>query len=172
MGKPSKRSSNRRAPNYNLTNFLTSTAFWKPSCTKSFLVGASDNQHFKHHISVPIKRHIYHLFCRESIRNASFETLTNNLSLVRTFSMDKLGLPSNVKTPDMKQLELVRKYMRKAQNHYSPLKKFENILSALSLLVRRADSFKKLPCTDVIRWFVYLLAKTSCVTCEIEAWYM
>lgn len=131
-------------------------------------------------ILVPIKRHVYHLFCRESIKNGSFETLTANLSLIRTLSMEKLGFPSHVKSPDSKQIELIRKHIRKMQNHYSPLKKFESMLTALSLLIRpncsstllRADSSKKLPCTEVIRWFVYLLAKTICVTCEIEACFM
>jgi hypothetical protein len=93
--------------------------------------------------------------------------------------MDRLGFPPTIKAPDMKTIELIRKYLRKMQNHYSPLKKFENLLNALSLVVKpanstllRVDSTKKLPCPDIIRWLVYLLAKTCCVTCEIEAYYM
>ncbi|CAD5231494.1 unnamed protein product [Bursaphelenchus xylophilus] len=126
---------------------------------------------------VPIKPHLYHLMCRENIRNGSFETLTANLSKVRTMRPEQLGFPKGTIAPDSKKMEQVRGYLRKMQSHYSPLKKLENLLKALNVVVVPSRPFarssKKLPPADeLIRWLVFLLARTSSVSCEVEAWYM
>ncbi|CAD5225293.1 unnamed protein product [Bursaphelenchus okinawaensis] len=126
---------------------------------------------------VPIKPHLYHLMCRENIRNGSFETLTANLSKVRTMRPEQLGFPKGTIAPDSKKMEQVRSCLRKMQSHYSPLKKLENLLKALNVVVGPNRSLirssKKLPAADeLIRWLVFLLARTSSVSCEVEAWYM
>lgn len=118
--------------------------------------------------------------CRENIKNGSFETLTANLSKVRTMRPDQLGFPKGTLAPDLKKMEQVRVHLRKMQNHYSPLKKLENLLKALNVVLKpstntlgKGSPTKKLPSADeIIRWLVFLLARTSTVSCEVEAWYM
>jgi hypothetical protein len=116
---------------------------------------------------VPIKPHIYHLMCRDNIKNGSFETLTANLSKIRVTPIEQLGFSASTKLPDMKRMEQLRVLIRKMQNHYSPLKKLEYLLKALSIVITRPPSTPTL-----IRWLVFILAKTSSVTCEIETYYM
>lgn len=133
---------------------------------------------------VPIKNHLYHLMVKEHSRNGSLEVLSENLIKIRSMKPEELGFTKDTRMPDFKDMENIKSYLRKMQNHYSPLKKLENLLKALDTVVGIENnnsrniynpnySSKKLPrADDLIRWIVYILSKTSLINCEIEAWYM
>ncbi|KAI6199181.1 hypothetical protein M3Y96_00599100 [Aphelenchoides besseyi] len=121
-------------------------------------------------VLLPVKFHIYHILCRHNICQGSFESITVGTTKVRSMRMEELGFPSGTLSPDLRTLEKIRTSLRRCQTHYSPFKKLEHLLRALSLVI---GPFKRLPRTDhLVRWMVYLLAKTSTVTCEVEATYM
>jgi hypothetical protein len=128
---------------------------------------------------------------RENSRSGALQSLSENLAQVRGMRPEELGFPEGARMPDTHKMEQIRLCLRKMQHHYSPLKKLENLLRALSFVVVRPTAFpkrsssdlngplkphniaKKLPPADeLIRWLVYLLARTSSVGCEVEAWYM
>uniref|UniRef100_A0A7E4W3U7 VPS9 domain-containing protein n=1 Tax=Panagrellus redivivus TaxID=6233 RepID=A0A7E4W3U7_PANRE len=149
---------------------------------------------------VPVKNHLYHLMVKEHSRNGALQTLSENLRRVRGLSSSELGFPAETRMPDAKDLDAVKQCLRRMQNHYSPLKKLENLLRALAIVIvpnkavnnnnvgdqspRKVSLLqsgslsgvlgsKKLPpAEELIRWLVYILAKTSSLNCEVEAWYM
>ena len=145
---------------------------------------------------VPVKNHLYHLMIKEHSKNGSLQALSENLLKVRAMKPEELGFSPDVQMPDLKDMEIVKNYLRKMQNHYSPLKKLENLLKALAVVVCQNNNViennnspkknmfqngnfngvlgsKKLPPADeLIRWLVFILSKTSTINCEIEAWYM
>ncbi|TKR87971.1 hypothetical protein L596_012287 [Steinernema carpocapsae] len=125
---------------------------------------------------VPVKAHLYHLMVREYSKNGSLQSLSENLQFVRTRTPKQLGFSSSTRMPSQQQMDNIKMCLRKMQHHYSPLKKLDNMLRALS--VAMADSLKLHesdglpPADELVRWLVYILAKTSTVGCEVEAWYM
>ncbi|KAE9556727.1 hypothetical protein FO519_000133 [Halicephalobus sp. NKZ332] len=139
---------------------------------------------------VPVKNHLYHLMVKEHSRNGSLQSLSENLLKVRTMKPEELGFSPAMQMPDLKDLEIIKNYLRKMQEHYSPLKKLENLLKALAVVICLNDNViennnspkknlvgvlgsKKLPPADeLIKWLVFILAKTSTINCEVEAWYM
>jgi len=140
---------------------------------------------------VPVKAHLYHLMVREHSKNGALQSLSENLSRVRAMTVEQLGFPDGTIMPDSRQMEQIKICLRKMQHHYSPLKKLESLLKALSFVVcpntlnrrqirngnpnnmRLNKPTKKLPAVDeLIRWLVYIMARTSSVGCEVEAWYM
>lgn len=149
---------------------------------------------------IPVKNHLYHLMVKEHSRNGSLQSLSENLQKVRSMKPSELGFPEGTILPDFKELESIKQCLRRMQNHYSPLKKLENLLRALTIVILPNRNLnnnnidyspskkynliqngtlsgvlgsKKLPpAEELIRWLVYILAKTSTINCEIEAWYM
>lgn len=77
---------------------------------------------------------------RENTRNGQLQRLSENLSLIRSMDPIELGFTPNTIMPDSNIMEQIRCYLRKMQNHYSPLKKLENLLKAISLAVSRSCS--------------------------------
>lgn len=75
---------------------------------------------------------------RENTRNGQLQRLSENLSLIRSMDPMELGFAPNTLMPDLNMMEQIRCYLRKMQNHYSPLKKLENLLKALSLAISRS----------------------------------
>uniref|UniRef100_F1KR34 Protein sprint n=1 Tax=Ascaris suum TaxID=6253 RepID=F1KR34_ASCSU len=145
----------------------------------------------------PVKPHLYHLMVREHSKDGSLQTLSENLAYVRTLSPEQLGFGVHYKftPPNAQKMDMIKICMRKMQYHYSPLKKLDNLLRVVFLAVgdyQPASSncstpdvqtdnpitgdvskVKNLPAADeLVRWLVYLLARTSTVGCEVEAWYM
>nr|CDP98654.1 BMA-TAG-333, isoform f [Brugia malayi] len=144
----------------------------------------------------PVKPHLYHLMIREYSKNGWLQALSENLTYVRTLSPEQLGFGVRCKfiPPTTQKMETIKICLRKMQHHYSPLKKLENLLRVIFLAIGRQQScdnpsggdmenydpisiesskIKVLPPADeLVRWLVYLLARTSTVGCEVEAWYM
>ena len=145
---------------------------------------------------VPVKRHLYHLMIKEHTKNGSLHALSANLLKVRSMKPEELGFSPDTQMPDLKDIEIIKHHLKKMQNHYSPLKKLENLLKALAVVIcdnnnvlennnsPKKNMFqngnfngllgsKKLPPADeLIKWLVYILSKASTINCEIEAWYM
>lgn len=88
-------------------------------------------------ILVPVKPHLYHLMVRENSRSGALQSLSENLAQVRSMKLDQLGFPEGTRMPDSRQMEQIRLCLRKMQHHYSPLKKLENLLRALSHVISR-----------------------------------
>ncbi|CAG9535668.1 unnamed protein product [Cercopithifilaria johnstoni] len=143
----------------------------------------------------PVKPHLYHLMVREYSKNGWLQALSENLTYVRTLSPEQLGFGIRCKftPPTTQKMEIIKICLRKMQHHYSPLKKLENLLRVIFLAIGKQHScdnhpnsdmenydpisienkIKALPPADeLVRWLVYLLARTSTVGCEVEAWYM
>ncbi|KAM3716912.1 Protein sprint [Dirofilaria immitis] len=143
----------------------------------------------------PVKPHLYHLMVREYSKNGWLQALSENLTYVRTLSPEQLGFGVRCKftPPTTQKMETIKICLRKMQHHYSPLKKLENLLRVIFLAIGRkqfcdnsntdienydpisieSSKIKVLPPADeLVRWLVYLLARTSTVGCEVEAWYM
>ncbi|MCP9264629.1 Protein sprint [Dirofilaria immitis] len=128
-------------------------------------------------------------------KNGWLQALSENLTYVRTLSPEQLGFGVRCKftPPTTQKMETIKICLRKMQHHYSPLKKLENLLRVIFLAIGRkqfcdnsntdienydpisieSSKIKVLPPADeLVRWLVYLLARTSTVGCEVEAWYM
>ncbi|OZC04895.1 hypothetical protein X798_08135, partial [Onchocerca flexuosa] len=143
----------------------------------------------------PVKPHLYHLMIREYSKNGWLQALSENLTYVRTLSPEQLGFGVRCKftPPTTQKMETIKICLRKMQHHYSPLKKLENLLRVIFLAIGKqqncdnpngdienydpvnieSSKIKTLPPADeLVRWLVYLLARTSTVGCEVEAWYM
>ncbi|VDO72073.1 unnamed protein product [Onchocerca flexuosa] len=132
---------------------------------------------------------------REYSKNGWLQALSENLTYVRTLSPEQLGFGVRCKftPPTTQKMETIKICLRKMQHHYSPLKKLENLLRVIFLAIGKqqncdnpngdienydpvnieSSKIKTLPPADeLVRWLVYLLARTSTVGCEVEAWYM
>ncbi|VDD86755.1 unnamed protein product [Enterobius vermicularis] len=144
----------------------------------------------------PVKPHLYHLMVREHSKNGWLQSLSENLTYVRTLSPEQLGFGIHCKfTPlSPQKMEAIKICLRKMQHHYSPLKKLENLLRVIFMAVGQhrlcnesptldSENFDPVtgdaaktrnlpPADELVRWLVYLLARTSTVGCEVEAWYM
>ncbi|CAJ0924794.1 unnamed protein product, partial [Mesorhabditis belari] len=143
----------------------------------------------------PVKPHLYHLMVKEQSRSGTLQALSTNLSLAKGMSLKELGFrnPEQLAQPNAMTMEQIKVCLRKMQHHYSPLKKFENLLRAVSLVaqpdrwsldeensggvngsetLQRTQSIHIPNADDLVRWFVYILSRTSTVGCEVEAWYM
>lgn len=89
---------------------------------------------------VPIKPHLYHLMVRENTRNGELQRLSENLSLIRSMEPAEFGFSTKTQMPDHKSMDRIRNLLRKMQDHYSPLKKLDNLLRILSMMLRRPRS--------------------------------
>ncbi|CAI4222896.1 unnamed protein product [Auanema sp. JU1783] len=129
-----------------------------------------------------IKPHLYHVMVREHSRTGALEAVTTNIRAVRSIPLANLRFsnPKAIIVPSNNIMEQIKVCLRKMQNHYSPLKKYENLLRAVNLVMlsqdpssdENSEGSRLPPADDLVRWFVYILARTSTVGCEVEAWYM
>ncbi|KAI6223084.1 hypothetical protein M3Y99_01465500 [Aphelenchoides fujianensis] len=118
----------------------------------------------------PLRDHIYHLLVVKSMGEGSMESLNAGIQRVRAMSFEQLGFASHVRAPNDHTLAKVRHSIKDCRKHYSPFKKLEHFFRACSYVL---GPLKRMPCTeDLVRWIVFILAKTSLVTCEVEAVYM
>lgn len=127
-----------------------------------------------------VKPHLYHVMVREHSRAGGLQALSVNIAYVRSLSLSELGFSDadQLTTPSASVMEQVKNCLRKMQHHYSPLKKLENLLRAISIVLsiqsKREEHVvqKTVAADDLVRWLVYILARSSTVGCEVEAWYM
>ncbi|OUC44522.1 Ras association domain protein [Trichinella nativa] len=132
-------------------------------------------------ILAPLKSHIYHILVKESSKNGSLETFSENMAALRAKLPEELGILED--KCDGTKMDKVRSRLRSMQHHYSPLKKLEYLLSAVSVVYKGSGSVYEttnssnatleLPAADeLVRLLVYLLSRCSVVGCEIEADYI
>ncbi|KHJ86678.1 vacuolar sorting protein 9 domain protein [Oesophagostomum dentatum] len=128
-----------------------------------------------------VKPHLYHVMVKENSRAGGLQALSANISYVRTLSLSDLGFSNaeQLVAPTASVMEQIKICLRKMQHHYSPLKKLENLLRAISIIMSLQPTNddkrclqKTMAADDLVRWLVYILARTSTVGCEVEAWYM
>ncbi|CAB3398269.1 unnamed protein product [Caenorhabditis bovis] len=136
-----------------------------------------------------VKPLLYHVMVREHSKSGTLQLISSNIGIVRKMSLQQLGFNNADKLviPNQQTMENVKLMMRKMQSHYSPLKKLENLMKSVSMVVGCQDKSaalvneenadpamqKGIPAADdLVRWLVYILARTSTVGCEVEAWYM
>uniref|UniRef100_A0A183IEI1 Mab-21 domain-containing protein n=1 Tax=Soboliphyme baturini TaxID=241478 RepID=A0A183IEI1_9BILA len=125
----------------------------------------------------PLKPYLYQLLIKESSKNGTLHSLSENMAAVRNKSPEDIGLqPIDFDIP----MEQIREEFRRMQHHYSPVKKLEYLLRALSLAYPKSRVVTAVNCynfdlpdaDELLRWLVYLLSRCSVVGCEIEANYM
>ncbi|VDM66953.1 unnamed protein product [Strongylus vulgaris] len=126
-----------------------------------------------------VKPHLYHVMVKENSRAGGLQALSANIAYVRSLSLSDLGFSNadQMSAPPASVMEQIKICLRKMQHHYSPLKKLENLLRAISIVMSLQPnddkrSEKTMAADDLVRWLVYILARTSTVGCEVEAWYM
>ncbi|CAI2354252.1 unnamed protein product [Caenorhabditis sp. 36 PRJEB53466] len=135
-----------------------------------------------------IKPLLYHVMVREHSKAGALQLISVNINAVRKMNLTQMGFanPENLVTPPTAIMEQVKLLIRKMQSHYSPMKKLENLMKAVGLVlgcqaVNNGNENEDPangghrglpPGDDLVRWFVYILARTSTVGCEVEAWYM
>uniref|UniRef100_A0A1I7U8E4 VPS9 domain-containing protein n=1 Tax=Caenorhabditis tropicalis TaxID=1561998 RepID=A0A1I7U8E4_9PELO len=137
-----------------------------------------------------VKPLLYHVMIKEHSKAGALQLISQNQGVVRKMNLTELGFtnPESLVTPSTAIMEQVKLLMRKMQNHYSPMKKLENLMKAVGLVLGcqsnngnenenpidpMSNGHRGLPPgDDLVRWFVYILARTSTVGCEVEAWYM
>ncbi|CAP30747.2 Protein CBR-TAG-333 [Caenorhabditis briggsae] len=136
-----------------------------------------------------VKPLLYHVMIKEHSKAGALQLISQNQALVRKMNLTELGFnnPESLVTPSVSIMDQVKLLMRKMQNHYSPMKKLENLMKAVGLVLacqlngneneNPTDAMNGghrglPPGDDLVRWFVYILARSSTVGCEVEAWYM
>ncbi|CBM41195.1 Protein kinase domain-containing protein [Caenorhabditis elegans] len=137
-----------------------------------------------------VKPLLYHVMIKEHSKAGALQLISQNQGVVRKMNLTELGFsnPESLVTPSSSIMEQVKLLMRKMQNHYSPMKKLENLMKAVGLVLGcqvnngnenenptdpMSCGYRGLPPgDDLVRWFVYILSRTSTVGCEVEAWYM
>ncbi|KAK6029653.1 Ras association domain protein [Ostertagia ostertagi] len=130
-----------------------------------------------------VKPHLYHVMVKDHSRAGGLQALSANIAYVRTLNLAELGFSDadQLVTPSASVMEQIKNCLRKMQHHYSPLKKLENLLRAISIVlgIQSKDDGKESQkiiaadaVLDLVRWLVYILARSSTVGCEVEAWYM
>lgn len=126
----------------------------------------------------PLKSFIYQLFVNEYTRNGSLKLLSDNMKYARTKSAEEIGIRPGFKPPEGASLEVVRHFLTRLQQAYSPLKKLENLLAAISTIynsVQHENSTKdhtSLGADDFLPIFIYVLVQCGIIAAEIEADYM
>ncbi|VDM52395.1 unnamed protein product [Angiostrongylus costaricensis] len=125
-----------------------------------------------------VKPHLYHVMVKENSRAGGLQALSANIAYVRNLSLADLGFSNadQLVAPSASVMEQIKNCLRKMQHHYSPLKKLENLLRNVFFFCIAFSSFHKitsgLNVPDLVRWLVYIIARSSTVGCEVEAWYM
>ncbi|VDL82351.1 unnamed protein product [Nippostrongylus brasiliensis] len=116
-----------------------------------------------------VKPHLYHVMVKEHSRAGGLQALSANIAYVRGLTLSELGFhdAKQLVTPSTAVMEQVKNCLRKMQHHYSPLKKLENLLRAISIVLSVQNtsdenkSQKTLAADDLVRWMVYILARSS-----------
>ncbi|XP_015921183.1 protein sprint isoform X2 [Parasteatoda tepidariorum] len=128
----------------------------------------------------PLKGFIYQLFVNEYTRNGSLKLLSDNIKFARTKSPEELGVRPEFKLPEGASLEVVNHFFSRLQQAYSPLKKLENLLAAISTIYNSVQQSKlsqgkedaSLGAGDFLPIFICVIVRCGLIAAEIEADYM
>lgn len=84
-----------------------------------------------------VKPLLYHVMIREHSKSGTLQLVSVNIQVVRKMNLTQLGFtnPESLVTPSATTMEQVKLLMRKMQSHYSPMKKLENLMKAMGLVL-------------------------------------
>ncbi|XP_064483838.1 protein sprint-like isoform X2 [Ornithodoros turicata] len=128
----------------------------------------------------PLKQYLYQLFVNHFTKTGSLKLLSDNIKYARTKTPEDLGIGKDYQPPQGISLEVVKYFLSRLQQSYSPLKKLENLLAAISTIYnsvqkdtqsRESDSLS-LGADDFLPIFIYVLVQCGLISAEIEAEYM
>ncbi|KAM7289371.1 protein sprint [Ixodes scapularis] len=128
----------------------------------------------------PLRRYLYQLFVNHYTKSGSLKLLSDNIKYARTKSPQDLGIRAEFEPPRGVSLELVQYFLQKLQKSYSPLRKLENLLAAISTIYNSVQKDKKtqeneyfsLGADDFLPIFLHVLVQCGMVSAEVEADYM
>ncbi|XP_070377848.1 protein sprint-like isoform X2 [Dermacentor albipictus] len=129
----------------------------------------------------PLRRYLYQLFVKQYTQSGALKLLSDSMKYARTKTPQELGIKSDFEPPRGVTLELVQHFLLKLQKAYSPLRKLENLLSAISVIYSSVQRDRKsqpegesfsLGADDFLPIFLYVLVQCGLVSAEVEADYM
>ncbi|KAG1653318.1 Protein sprint [Nymphon striatum] len=110
----------------------------------------------------PLKKFIYQCFVNEYTKNDALKLLSENIKYARTKTPGEIGIKPEFIPPHGASIEVIRHFLTKLQQVYSPLKKLENLLAAISTIYN----------SIFLPLFIYVLVHCGMIAAEIEADYM
>ncbi|KAL1415969.1 hypothetical protein MTO96_028559 [Rhipicephalus appendiculatus] len=137
----------------------------------------------------PLRRYLYQLFVKQYTQSGALKLLSDSMKYARTKTAQELG----IKVEEFRilivtlsrqggvTLELVQHFLVKLQKAYSPLRKLENLLSAISVIYSSVQRDRKsqpegescsLGADDFLPIFLHVLVQCGMVSAEVEADYM
>ncbi|GAB6024335.1 hypothetical protein CHUAL_009504 [Chamberlinius hualienensis] len=125
----------------------------------------------------PLKQHIYQLFVKAYSANGAVAMLSDSIKFARTKTPEQLGLKPHLHPPKDQIMEKIRCYFSKLQKAYSPLKKLENLLAAISfiyqsILQKHDGEHQSIGADDFLPFLLYVLVHCGLIAAEVEAEYM
>ncbi|XP_049526201.1 protein sprint isoform X15 [Dermacentor silvarum] len=129
----------------------------------------------------PLRRYLYQLFVKQYTQSGALKLLSDSMKYARTKTPQELGIKSDFEPPRGVTLELVQHFLVKLQKAYSPLRKLENLLSAISVIYSSVQRDRKsqpegesfsLGADDFLPIFLHVLVQCGLVSAEVEADYM
>ncbi|XP_075723208.1 src homology 2 domain-containing protein sprint isoform X1 [Rhipicephalus microplus] len=129
----------------------------------------------------PLRRYLYQLFVKQYTQSGALKLLSDSMKYARTKTAQELGIKSDFEPPRGVTLELVQHFLIKLQKAYSPLRKLENLLSAISVIYSSVQRDRKsqpegesfsLGADDFLPIFLHVLVQCGMVSAEVEADYM
>lgn len=129
----------------------------------------------------PLRRYLYQLFVKQYTQSGALKLLSDSMKYARTKTAQELGIKSDFEPPRGITLELVQHFLVKLQKAYSPLRKLENLLSAISVIYSSVQRDRKsqpegeslsLGADDFLPIFLHVLVQCGMVSAEVEADYM
>lgn len=124
----------------------------------------------------PLKKHIYQLFVNEYTRSGALKLLSDNIKYARTKTPGEFGIEPGFNLLKGLAMDSVHHYLRRLQQVYSPMKKLENLLAAISHIIKCIKSEKRkgisLSTDDFLPVLMYVLVHCGMIAAEIEADYM
>uniref|UniRef100_T1K1D3 Protein sprint n=1 Tax=Tetranychus urticae TaxID=32264 RepID=T1K1D3_TETUR len=133
----------------------------------------------------PLKSHLDGLFVEHYKQNGSLSLLSENMKNAQKRGPQEIGVRSDLYLPDSKSMAIIQKHFDKMQQAYSPLKKLEHLLAAISSIysgVKNTGSGKRkvnmdgthlsIGADDFLPIFIYVLVHCGFLSAEIEAEYM
>ncbi|KAK8767134.1 hypothetical protein V5799_006088 [Amblyomma americanum] len=129
----------------------------------------------------PLRRYLYQLFVKQYTQSGSLKLLSDNIKYARSKTPQELGIKSDFEPPRGVTLELVQHFLVKLQKAYSPLRKLENLLLAISVIYSSVQKDRRsqpeseslsLGADDFLPIFLHVLVQCGMVSAEVEADYM
>ncbi|CAM1308925.1 RIN2 (predicted) [Pycnogonum litorale] len=127
----------------------------------------------------PLKKFIYQCFVNEYTNSGALKLLSENIKYARTKTPAEIGIKPEFIPPHGASIEVIRHFLNKLQQVYSPLKKLENLLAAISTIYNsvqiddsKGGNHTSIGADDFLPLFIYVLVHCGMIAAEVEADYM